>query len=885
MPLITKVRSFFRNVFSTRRVEGDLDHEITAHLQLMIDKNIRAGMKPEEARRAALLDLGGLEQVKEQVRDARVGNWVQSVMSDFRYALRQVHRNPAFSGVAVVTLALAIGANAVVFALLNGLILRPLNVPRAESLYSIERVSDYSARQSYPGYVDLRDRNRSFEDLAAFNILLAGLETKGEAARVWLMAVSGNYFDVLGIRPYRGRFFHGPDEHGANSAPYLVISRACWRNRFQDDPDVIGRTVLLNKHPFTIIGVAPPDFQGTLLFTNPEFYMPMVNQEQIEGVNILDARATRWVFMTFGHLKAGITPEQAAADLTSVGAYLEKTYPKDHGQMKFMLARPGLYGDYFGRPILAFLTALMLLAGLILVAACANLGGLFAARAADRAREVALRLALGAGRARVLRQFFTEAILISLIGGIMGLSGSIVLLRSLTTWNPFPQFPTNVPVSPDAKVYAVALLLAVTSGFLFAAAAVKQVLRTDPYEIVKSGARSTVDRRITARDVLVLLQIAICAVLVTSSMVGVRGMLHSLHSDFGFQPRNALLVNTALDMAGYRGDAGPAMQKRMIESIETVPGVTSVGMVDWPPLTNGAGKAAVVFADEATDFKPGSAAATPMILKISPGYFRAAGTALLSGRTFTQHDDEEAPAVAVVNQEFARLVFGSVEGSVGGFFRLRDASRILVVGVVQDGKYAGLTEKQKPAMFVPILQSPSSDTWMVVRSTGDQRQVAAAVRSRLRELDSGLPAYIQTWNEGMSLPFFPARVATVSLGVLGFMGVILSITGIFGMAAYSVSKRMRELGIRMALGAQRRQVLQAALGRVVRLLTFGSAAGLLLGILASRLLAAIVYQATPRDPFVLTGVVIAMSLLGLLATWIPAHRALSVEPLVLLREE
>jgi predicted permease len=456
--------------------------------------------------------------------------------------------------------------------------------------------------------------------------------------------------------------------------PYLVISRACWRNRFHDDPGVIGRTVRLNKHPFTIVGVTPPGFQGTLLMATPEFYMPILNQEQIEGVSILNDRGARWVFMTLGHLKAGVTPEQAAEDLTAVGAYLEKTYPKDHGNMKFMLARPGLYGDYFGRPVMAFLSALMLLAGLILLAACANLGSLFAARAADRAREVALRLALGAGRGRVLRQFFTEATLISLIGGAIGMWGSLVLLRSLMAWNPFPQFPTNIPVSPDAKVYAVALLLALAGGFLFAAAAIRQVFQTDPYDIVKSGTRSTGDRKFTSRDVLVLIQIAICAVLITSSMVGVRGMLRTIHSNFGFQPQNVLLTNTTLDMAGYRGEEAQAMQKRMLEAIRSIPGVTGVGMVDWPPLTNGAGRVAMVFREQTTDLKPGNAAATAMILKISPDYFRAAGTALLAGRDFTLHDDHNAPPVAVVNREFARIFFGSIPDGVGRYFISRCAT-------------------------------------------------------------------------------------------------------------------------------------------------------------------------------------------------------------------
>jgi predicted permease len=611
----------------------------------------------------------------------------------------------------------------------------------------------------------------------------------------------------------------------------------------------------------------------------------MVNQEQIDGSDFLTARGNRWVFMVLGHLKPGVTQADAVADLNSIGSYLEKSYPADHGKMTFTLARPGWYGDFLGPPIEAFLGGMMMLAALILLAACANLGGLFAARASDRSRELALRLALGAGRIRILRQIFTEALLISLFGGAVGLWGSVVLLRWLSVWQPFPQFPIRVAVYPDAHVYAVALLLTLASGFLFGAVPIRQILRTDPYAIVKSGSAATVGRRVTARDVLLVVQIGICALLVTSSLVAVRGLARALRGSFGIDPRNAMLAETDLSMAGYRGDGARVMQERMIHAMETIPGVTSVGLVDWPPLTMSDWTTTNVFTDNTPDLRPSNAAAHPYILKISPEYFRAAGTALLSGRTFTWHDDKDAPPVAVINQEFARRIFGSMASALDGYFKLRDGMRIQVVGIVEDGKYMSLTEGSKPAMFLPILQSPAIDTLLVVRSSGDPQQLAAAMRNKLRELDAGLPSFIQSWDQGMDPALFPSRVASVALGTLGLMGAMLSITGIFGLAAYSVSKRLRELGIRIALGAQRKEVLQAALGRPFKLLALGSAAGLLLGILASRYVAFIVYQATPRDPLVLAGVVVAMALLGLLATWIPAQRALSIDPLILMREE
>jgi predicted permease len=383
---------------------------------------------------------------------------------------------------------------------------------------------------------------------------------------------------------------------------------------------------------------------------------------------------------------------------------------------------------------------------------------------------------------------------------------------------------------------------------------------------------------------LLVVQIAICAVLVTSSMVALRGLVKSLYGNYGFDLRNTMVANTDLSMAGYSGEKVPAMQKRMRDAVANIPGVASVGWADNVPLAAGS-TTSIVFTDKTTDLRQANATAKALMYNISPEYFRAAGTTLLAGRTFTWHDEKNSQPVAVVNEEFARKVFGSATNAVGGYYKMRDGTRVQVVGIAEDGKYTSLTEDPRPAMFLPILQSPSSATILVVRSGRDQQQLAADIRRTLHELDAGLPVDIQTRYQEFDIMLFGPRMATIALGLMGVMGAMLSITGIFGMAAYSVSKRLRELGIRIALGAQRKEVLKAALGRAVKLLAFGSAAGLLLGLLATRVLAFIVYQATPRDPLVLAGVVLAMSLLGLVATWIPALRALSVDPVILLRTE
>src|SRR5271170_2896687 len=697
MPLLRRIA----NLFSRSRVDREIEAEIKAHIDLRIEDNLAAGMSPEEARRDALLRFGNTTATRERVASADLALSLESIWSDLRYAARQLRRSPGFTLTTVLTLALAIGANAVVFSILNAFLLRPLNVPQAQSLYGIWRTTTRDMAQSYPDYLDLRDWNRSFDGLAAYNAVVAGLDTGGDPFRSFIEEASGNYFDALRLQPFLGQFFHSSDERGPNSAPYIVLTYAFWHSHFQDDRGVIGRVVRLNKHPFTIIGVAPPEFHGTLSFFNPDMFVPIVNHPIFADDDFND-RSNRWVFMTVGHLKAGVSPAQAIVDLNSIGASLAKAYPKDDSDMAFILARPSLYGDYIGRPMRLFMTGLMLLAGLILLAACANLGGLFAARAADRSREIALRLALGSSRKRILRGLFAEAVLIGLAGGAVGLLGSVILLHRLSTWQPVSRWPLHMSVNPDATVYAVSLLLALASGVLFGAVPVTQVLRTNPYEIVKAGATGTrpgrFGLRLTTRDVLLVVQIAICAVLVTSSIVAMRGLARSLHNNFGFELQNTMQVETDLNMAGYFGDKVPPMQKRMIDAVAAIPGVETVGLADQIPLGD-VQPGSNVFADSTSDLRPSNAVADAMMFKVSPEYFQGAGTAMVSGRSFTWQEDRDKPRVAVVNREFARKIFGSVAKAMGAYFKMPDGARIQIVGIAEDGKYVSLTEDPQPVMF------------------------------------------------------------------------------------------------------------------------------------------------------------------------------------------
>jgi predicted permease len=812
------------------------------------------------------------------------------MLTDVRVALRQLRKSPGFAITAILTLALGIGANAIVFSVLNAIVLHPLNVPRSESLYTVQRVfqdHEPSASQSYPDYLDLRDRNHTFESLTTYNIPgAAGLDTGGgNPSVVWPYLVSGNYFDTIGVQPYLGRFFEASDEHGDNSAPYIVLSYDFWKSHFQGDPSAVGRTVQVNHHPYTILGVTPPGIRGTELFFSPDFFAPIVDMPQIEpDGNLLHDRGPHFTWV-IGHPKPGVTAEQATADLNTIAVFLAKEYPNDDAGLKFNLAKPGLVGDWLGRPARAFMMGLMLLAGLILLAACANLGSLFAARASDRSREIAVRMALGSRRGLIVRQLLTEAMMVSLVGGALGMMGGASILRWLTAWNPIPSIPINVPVNPDVTVYAVALLLAVASGFFFGIVPVRQVLRSDPWRIIRSGSTGEgATHKFTARDLLLAVQISICAVLVTSSLVAVRGLVRSLHSNFGFEPQNKMLAAADLAMAGITGDQQQVMQKEMLTAVAGIPGVTAVGYADRLPLSVG-GNDSCVFHDSDTDFRPTNCRIDAQQFNVSPDYFRAAGTAMLAGQIFTLHDVKEAPFVAVVNREFARQMFGSVDKAIGSYYKTGGGKRVRVAGVVENGKYTSLTEDQQPAMFYSFLQQPSGSGWLVVLSRRDTEEIAAALRETFRGLNSGLPVKIETWDGELSWVLFPARVATLALGVLGLLGAMLSVTGIFGMASYVVSKRMRELGIRVALGADQWKVLTAALGRSLRLLTIGSVCGMILGLLATTVLSYIVYQATPKDPWVLGGVIVTMLMLGLIATWIPAQRALAVDPMILLRDE
>ncbi|MGC2162184.1 MAG: ABC transporter permease [Silvibacterium sp.] len=808
---------------------------------------------------------------------------MRNFFADLRYALRQLRRSPGFAVLAVLTLTMAIGANVIVFGVVNAIVLHPLPVPESNRIFTVQGKDPSDFTISYPNYEDIRDRNRTFSGLAVTRMARLGLDANGVAEPVWGYEVSGNYFQMLGVQPILGRFITPADDTKVNGDPYAVLSYDCWQTRFGGDPKVVGRTFRINKQPFTVVAVAPKYFNGTERLIWPQVWVPIHDAPEIEGYNWLNARGDGDSWLV-GRLKAGVTVAQANADLANVALQLAKQYPDDDKHITLRVSPAGLFGDLIGGPVRAFLFGVMLLAFLVLFAACANLGGLFTARMTDRARELGIRIAVGASRARLLRQLLTESISLAVLGGAAAAFLATVLLHALTVWHPSTEIPIAVFVEPGATVYVFASLLALFTGALFGILPARQIWRTDPNTTLKAGSADANHRRFSLRDILLVVQIALCCLLVTSSFVAVRGLVRSLRVHIGFQPQNVTLASMDVHLADYK-DSGP-IQQRLLDAVKRIPGIESAALASATPLSVDSSNTSI-FPPGTTNFNAQSTSYLAQYFKVSPGYFHTAGTRLLGGREFTDHDDAKAPNVAIVNERLAKELFGTVD-AVGKSFPSDSKTLTQVVGVVEDGKYEAMAEDPKGAIFWPIAQQPESGTVLLVRSYRPPSEMIPAVRRAIAGVDPALPVFsVSTWQDALGFFMLPERAATVALGVLGALALMLAVTGIFGLANYTVSRRMRELGLRVALGAQNRHVLHAALGRAALLLGIGSIAGLALGFTASRVLASIVYGATASasDPVVILSAVLTMGAIGILSAAWPAQRALSAQPAALLREQ
>jgi predicted permease len=873
-----------RQIFRRTQIHDDLTEEIQQHLAEEADALMAEGMTRAEAEAAARRKFGNVTRMEEQGREAWQMPWVEGWIADVRFAARKLRSSPGFALTAMVTLALGIGANVVAFSVLNGLVLRPLGVPDVKSLYQIPRGKDGGDQHGYPDYRDYRDRDASFSGILAYKYLSAGMQVDNATVRSWGFAASGNYFDVLGVRPALGHFFHAGDEHGLGSAPYVVLSYDFWQRQFGGSRKVLGRTVKLNQHPLTVIGVATKGFHGTEVFYWPDYWIPVVNAQQVTGWDDFCCR-DHVSFNVMGRLKPDVTPQQATESLNALAAEMAREDKKDDG-LTLRLRQPGPAGDE-NDPTKKGLLGITLLAALVLLAACANLASIFAARAADRAGELAVRMAIGASRWIVLRQLLAEAVLVSAAGGLAGSLAARMLLVWLSTWQPFGDFPTRLPVVPDARVYLVAVGLSLASGIFFGLMPARLIWRTDVVQAIKTGYVVTESfRRFAFRDVLLAVQIVVCTLLVTASAVAVRGMEKAMHVPLGFNPAGATVAQADLGMAGYTGDNAMPVQKRILEEARAIPGVTAAALSDNVPFGNG-GSNWFVYKWGTTEFLPSHMAFAATTFVVSPEYLPAAQTPLIAGRNFTWHDDKTVPAVAIVNETFAHQLYGN-KSPIGQRFALWATAKYEIVGEVPDGRYYSIGEHQRPMMLIPFTQGVggylTNSVSVLVRSQLPQEQVAAALGALLTREAPGTPFAVRPWSDAVDLSLTMPRAVMLVLGVLGLLAAVLALTGIFGMASYSVSKRMKEHGIRIALGAKRAQVVRTALGRPALLLCCGSAAGLVAGAMTSRIVARLGSFATPNDPLVLVSVGVAMALIGVAATWIPLRRALRIDPAQLLRE-
>jgi predicted permease len=870
-------------VIRRKHILENLDQDIREHIEAETQDNIARGMSPEDAHYAAVKKFGNVTRVKEETREVWISVWLEQLVQDVRFALRRLRKNPGFALTAIFTLALGIAANVIVFGVLQALVLRSLDVPHPERVMTLEPTNkDRGIFFAYPEVRDVRDMNSVFAAVAADAVRNFGLEASGTTRNIWGYEVSGQYFEVFGIRPLLGRLLEPADDDHPGASEVAVLSWPGWNSLFNADPDIVGKNVRVNKHTYTIVGVTPRGFYGTEKFLQPDIFVPMQNEAELEGIDWLESRKDGYV-LSVVRLKDGITLAQANGDLKTIVARIIRQDPKEEQTLSVKLSQPGLLGDFMGAPVRAFLIAVMALAGIVLLAACANLGSLFAARTADRAKEIAIRLAIGSSRWRILRQIISEAFVISILASACACELAWIALTNLSNWR--GRAPVVFAVQPQPSLLLASFVIAIFAGTIFGIMPLRQIFKADPNDVIKGGSgQSSAGRRWALRDVLLAAQIALCCITVTAAFVALRGLRESLNADIGFKPQNAVVTKFDLSLAGYSKDSAEHFQRQLLERAAQLPGVEAVGYANTTPLGMDA-STEVFFSREVTDLRRSNEAFVAPFFCVSPGYFNAAGTPLLEGRDVNFTDSAKAPAVAVVNREFARQMFHT-EHAVGQYFKNQLGDLVQVVGIVADGKYLFVNEQLQPAAFLPIAQRPDTGTALVIRSQADAFTMAAASRQLVHDLDPAVPFEDSgAWSGQLSLQILPAQAATVALGIFGAFGLLLSITGTFGLASYSVSKRLRELSIRVALGAQAKQILSTALGRMLVLLGSGALVGIVLGLAASRLLSYVVYGASAHDPFVLAAVIATMMITGILSVAGPVRRALRIDPAKLLREQ
>jgi predicted permease len=890
--LTSRAAALWRNLTRSERVEHDLDAELHATIDLLVAEKTRAGMRPDEARRAAAIELGGLEAVKERVREAKAGASVDSLVQDLRYGARTLRRTPMFALTAALSLGIGIAGNAVVFSVADAFLFRfPSGIADPGRLAEVGRSDSgegggvYNGEGfdtfSYPNYLDYRARQTVFDGLAAYHVgglARFGLGLGGDAVPVPGAYVSANYFDVLGVRMARGRGFLPEDERLDSPNTVAVISDRLWRTQFESTPDIIGRTVRLNGRPFTIVGVAPAGFTGYTI-DDQRLWVPITAYPDGDDLKRVALRGRQWL-MGIGRLKPGVTIEQATDEMARIAQALQREFPDDNRRHGLAVASAGAI-PVDVRPVMTrFVAFLAALVSLVLLIACFNATGMLLARGVTRAPELGMRLALGAARIRVVRLLVVESLTVSLAGAMVGLGVASGVLALVERAIPLlPNFNLSVDLSVDWRVIVFSVGLAMVTGLASGLGPALAATRVELAAILNRD-RAGGAPRLRARSMFVVAQVALSVLLVVCALLLTRSIRHATQIDPGFRVAGVEVIGLNHRLGGYDAERGRVFADALMAQIESLPGLEAAASARVVPLT--------MEREGGRFWLPGEFGTERAIDGsqniVTPGFFRTVGLELVAGRNFDGTDRAGAPAVAIVNETLARRAWRG-ESAVGQRILVGASRRpIDVIGVVRDAKYRTIGEGPTPFFYVPAAQRYEPISWILVRPTGPS--LIPQVREVIREMDPNLPVVqAGTLSEMTAFTLFPQRLAAWLAAIVSAVGIFLAALGVYGIAAYNASLRTREIGIRVALGAVRRQVLRLILGHAGRLASVGIVFGVCAAGLATGLLEGMLYGVRPLDPISFAGGAIVFGALAVVASLIPAWRAASVNPVDALRAQ
>jgi predicted permease len=882
------VRMRLRSLARRQRVEEELDKEVRFHLEQQMEENLAAGMPPAEARSAALRKLGGMTQIQEECRDMRRTETIENFWRDLRYALRSLGKSPAFTVVILLTLALSIGANSAIFSVIDGVLLRPLPYPEANRIVRIFfHSADYPKFPLNPfDFRDFRARNRSFESLAGFTRGDLQLSGTGQPERFTGFQVTAGFFDVLGLRPARGHAFTSNDEIPGNGQK-VILSDRLWRHRFAADPNVIGRKITLDSLPFTVAGVMPPgtehpgnEYNGVAHGETVDLWWPFAfrGDPAHRGSHYLEG---------IGRLKKGVTSTAAQAEMNALIAQLAREHPDALAGWQALVIP--LYREIVG-PSERLLLVLLGAVGLVLLIACANAANLLLARATARQREMAVRTALGAGRARLMRQMLTESLLIALIGGVLAVSIAVAGVRTLVSLLP-AGFPRADTIHVNAVVFAFTLLVALATGILFGLAPALQAARTDVQDTLRAGGRGTGSNRghLRLRSVLVVGEVGLACLLLIGAGLMLRSFVNLLRADPGFRPEHLLTASLSLPDATYKPAEALHFWDRLTTSLDSVAGIRAAGVGTDLPWTG--------YDDNVAGFTiegkkpPANQDFHARYHVASPGYFRAVGIPLVRGRFFVAGDDMKAPLALIVNRIMARRYWPN-EDALGKRITFDDHPKekdwMTIVGIVGDVKDKPDSPAAQMALWWPIEQTPVSvgNMSVAVRGSSDPALLANDLRRAVRQLDPTLAvANIRPMDDIADANVSTARFALFLVALFAGLALTLAAIGIYGVISYAVSQRTQEFGLRMALGAQAGDVRRLVLRQGVKLALMGVALGLVGALALGRVLWSLLYEVSAADPVTFTSVSALAIAVAALACYLPGRRATAVDPAHALRSE